>query len=172
MQSLLQNTWRRQKSIWGKILTSGWPDARDSASCWTTTACSWSACQAGKVCWSATTAATYTGTGETATEDGHDDNKEFAAARSTDNINTDQLELQRNIFLLTKDQMLEVQDMFRTANLQYSWSWYFDKDQGDIHILCKQLQNITLKFVSDNIFSEWLPRELKEHSKRVLSVYQ
>ena len=57
-------------------MTLGWPDAKVSASCWNTTACSWSACWAGKVC--------ELVTGETATDIGHDDNKEFVAACSTE----------------------------------------------------------------------------------------
>ena len=48
--------------------------------------------------------------GKSATgEDGLDDIKEYVATVNADNINTAQPELMRNIFLLTKDQMLEIQ---------------------------------------------------------------
>ena len=47
--------------------------------------------------------------GETATEDGIDDIEGNVATNSADKINTDQPELMRNIFMLTKDQMLEAQ---------------------------------------------------------------
>ena len=58
-------------------------------------------------------AATHIGTGKTATEDGGDDIKEYVAASSTDNINTDQPELRRNIFLHQRPDAggpLDVQD--------------------------------------------------------------
>ena len=47
--------------------------------------------------------------GEIATENGNDDIYENVAANSADKINTAQPELMRNIFMLTKDQMLEAQ---------------------------------------------------------------
>ena len=72
----------------------------------------WSVCQAaGTVCWSwsAPTVARSAAKGETATEDGADDIEEKVSTNSADNINTSQPELMRNIFMLTKDQMLEAQ---------------------------------------------------------------
>ena len=60
--------------------------------------------------WSAPTVARSAANGETATEDGIDDLEEnFATNSSADQINAAQPELMRNIFMLTKDQMLEAQ---------------------------------------------------------------
>ena len=87
--------------------------ARASASCSTTTPVRWwSVCQtAVTVCWSwsAPTVARSAANGETATEDGIDDIEENVATNSADKINTAQPELIRNLFMLTKDQMLEAQ---------------------------------------------------------------
>jgi hypothetical protein len=86
--------------------------ARASASCSTTTPVRWwSVCQSAvTVCWSwsAPTVARSAANGETATEDGIDDIEENVATNSADKINIAQPEeLMRNIFMLTKDQMLE-----------------------------------------------------------------
>jgi hypothetical protein len=63
------------------------------------------------VCWSlsAPTVARSAANGETATEDGSDDIEENIATNSAGQINTAQPELMRNLFMLTKDQMLETQ---------------------------------------------------------------
>ena len=85
--------------------------ARASASCSTTTPVRWwSVCQtAVTVCWSwsAPTVARSAANGETATEDGIDDIEENVGTNIVDKINAAQPELMRNIFMLTKDQMLE-----------------------------------------------------------------
>ena len=47
--------------------------------------------------------------GETATEDGIDDIEENVGTNIVDKINAAQPELMRNIFMVTKDQMLEAQ---------------------------------------------------------------
>ena len=88
--------------------------ARASASCSTTTPVRWwSVCQtAVTVCWSwsAPTVARSAANGETATEDGIDDLEENVATNSSaDQINAAQLELMRNIFMLSKDLMQEAQ---------------------------------------------------------------
>ena len=87
--------------------------ARASASCSTTTPVRWwSVCQtAVTVCWSwsAPTVARSAANGETATEDGIDDIEENVGTNIVDKINAAQPELMRNIFMLTKDQMLEAQ---------------------------------------------------------------
>ena len=88
--------------------------ARASASCSTTTPVRWwSVCQtAVTVCWSwsAPTVARSAANGETATEDGIDDLEENVATNSSaDQINAAQPELMRNIFMLSKDLMLEAQ---------------------------------------------------------------
>ena len=87
--------------------------ARASASCSTTTPVRWwSVCQtAVTVCWSwsAPTVARSAANGETATEDGIDDIEENVATNSADKINTAQPELKRNIFMLTKYQILQAQ---------------------------------------------------------------
>ena len=59
--------------------------------------------------WSGPTVARSAAYGETATEDGIDDIEENVATNSADKINTAQPELIRNIFMLSKDQMLESQ---------------------------------------------------------------
>ena len=72
----------------------------------------WSVCQAaGTVCWSwsAPTVARSAANGETATEDGIDDIEENVGTNIVDKINAAQPELMRNIFMVTKDQMLEAQ---------------------------------------------------------------
>ena len=88
--------------------------ARASASCSTTTPVRWwSVCQtAVTVCWpwSAPTVARSAANGETATEDGIDDLEENVATNSSaDQINAAQPELMRNIFMRSKDLMLEAQ---------------------------------------------------------------
>ena len=87
--------------------------ARASAPCSTTTPVRWwSVCQsAGTVCWSwsAPTVARSAANGETATEDGIDDIEENVGTNIVDKINAAQPELMRNIFMVTKDQMLEAQ---------------------------------------------------------------
>ena len=87
--------------------------ARASASCSTTTPVRWwSVCQAARtVCWSwsAPTVARSAANGETATEDGIDDIEENVGTNIVDKINAAQPELMRNIFMVTKDQMLEAQ---------------------------------------------------------------
>ena len=87
--------------------------ARASASCSTTTPVRWwSVCQtAVTVCWSwsAPTVARSAANGETATEDGIDDIEENVGTNIVDKINAAQPELMRNIFMVTKDQMLEAQ---------------------------------------------------------------
>ena len=84
--------------------------ARASASCSTTTPVRWwSVCQSAvTVCWSwsAPTVARSAANGETATEDGIDDIEENVGTNIVDKINAAQPELMRNIFMLTKDQML------------------------------------------------------------------
>ena len=72
----------------------------------------WSVCQtAVTVCWSwsAPTVARSAANGETATEDGIDDIEENVGTNIVDKINAAQPELMRNIFMVTKDQMLEAQ---------------------------------------------------------------
>jgi hypothetical protein len=59
--------------------------------------------------WSAPKEARSAANGETDTEDGINDIEENVATNNADKINTAQPELMRNIFMLTKDQMLEVQ---------------------------------------------------------------
>ena len=59
--------------------------------------------------WSAPTVARSAANGETATEDGIDDIEENVGTNIVDKINAAQPELMRNIFMLTKDQMLEAQ---------------------------------------------------------------
>ena len=59
--------------------------------------------------WSAPTVARFAANGETATEDGIDDIEENVGTNIVDKINAAQPELMRNIFMLTKDQMLEAQ---------------------------------------------------------------
>ena len=87
--------------------------ARASASCSTTTPVRWwSVCQTARtVCWSwsAPTVARSAANGETATEDGIDDIEENVGTNIVDKINAAQPELMRNIFMVTKDQMLEAQ---------------------------------------------------------------
>jgi hypothetical protein len=85
--------------------------ARASAYCSTTTPVRWwSACQtAVTVCWSwsAPTVTRSAANGEAATADVIDDIQENVVTNSADKINTAQPELMRNIFMFTKDQMLE-----------------------------------------------------------------
>jgi hypothetical protein len=87
--------------------------ARTSASCSTTTPVRWwSVCQAAvTVCWSwsAPSVSRSAVNGETATEDGIDGIEENVATNSADKINAAQPELMRNIFMLTKNQMLKAQ---------------------------------------------------------------
>jgi hypothetical protein len=59
--------------------------------------------------WSAPTEARSAANGETGTEDGIDDIEDNVATDSADKINTAQPELKRNIFMLTKYQMLQAQ---------------------------------------------------------------
>ena len=87
--------------------------ARALASCSTTTPVRWwSVCQSAvTVCWSwsAPTVSRSAANGETATEDGIDDIEENVGTNIVDKINAAQPELMRNIFMVTKDQMLEAQ---------------------------------------------------------------
>ena len=59
--------------------------------------------------WSAPTVARSAANGETATEDGIDDIEENVGTNIVDKINAAQPELMRNIFMVTKEQMLEAQ---------------------------------------------------------------